>query len=71
MTLETSKELSKIQAPYGREIIIQSITHESGMEMLRVRIKEGSRFTILDIDPETAQKWGEVFFGWVETVREP
>ncbi len=70
MTLETLKELSRIEAPYGREIIIQSVTHESGMEMLRVRIKEGSRFTILDIDQETAQKWGKVFLSWIETARD-
>ena len=30
-----------------------------GLPMLRVRIREGKRFTVFDIDPETARTWGE------------
>ena len=28
-------------------------------DLLRTRIREGSRFTVFDIDPDTAQRWGE------------
>jgi len=32
--------------------------------MLRVRIREGKRFTIFDIDPATAAKWATVMQDW-------
>ena len=35
-----------------------------GMHLLRVRIREKSRFTIFDIDPVTAQGWGEAMRRW-------
>lgn len=34
------------------------------MRMLRTRIREGSRFTIFDIDPLTAEAWGEALTRW-------
>jgi len=33
---------------------------------LRVRIREGSRFTILDLDPSTAAHWGGAMSAWAE-----
>jgi hypothetical protein len=35
-----------------------------GLAMLRVRIREGKRFTVFDIDPETARAWGEAMLAW-------
>jgi hypothetical protein len=35
-----------------------------GLAMLRVRIREGKRFTVFDIDPETARHWGEALLAW-------
>ena len=64
MSQETINELAKFEAPFGREIILQDILHESGLQMMRIRIKEGSRFTILDIDHDTAKKWGTIFSEW-------
>jgi hypothetical protein len=32
--------------------------------MLRTRIREGSRFTIFDIDPVTAAQWGKALCDW-------
>jgi hypothetical protein len=36
------------------------------MPFLRVRIREKARFTIFDIDPVTARKWGEAMRRWGE-----
>jgi len=66
MPKEIIKELAKIEAPFGKEINFQDIMHESGLQMIRIRIKEGSRFTILDIDHDTAKKWCGVFSVWME-----
>lgn len=34
------------------------------MRLLRTRIREGSRFTVFDIDPITAEAWGEALTRW-------
>lgn len=57
-------EIARIAAPYRREIVLQNVLHESGMRLLRIRIREGTRFTILDIDAATAKSWGEMMTAW-------
>lgn len=63
------KELTKIRIPLGgQEIELQQIDHvEGGMSLLRIRIREGKRFTIFDIDPGTAQQWAESMQDWART----
>ncbi len=64
MSEETVKPLTKIDAPYGRKIVIESVEHESNLRMLRIRIREGKRFTIMDIDEDTANRWSTVMSAW-------
>ena len=45
-----------ILAPYGREIRLDDLSFESGMRLLRVTIREGRRFTTLDLDPQRASE---------------
>lgn len=58
--------LEKFTAPLGRQDIeLQQVDFVAGgMSLLRVRIREGKRFTIFDIDPLTAGKWGEAMAAW-------
>jgi hypothetical protein len=35
--------------------------------MLRVRIKEGTRFTVMDIDEATAAHWGKAMSDWAQS----
>ena len=62
-------ELGKISVPLGgQQIELQQIDHaEGGMSMLRVRIREGKRFTIFDIDPIAATQWATVMQRWADT----
>ena len=62
-------ELGKISVPLGgQQIELQQIDHaDDGMSLLRVRIREGKRFTIFDIDPETAKQWAGVMQKWAGT----
>ena len=62
-------ELCKIQVPLGgQQIELQQIDHaEDGMSMLRVRIREGKRFTIFDIDHATAGQWASAMQQWART----
>jgi len=64
MSEEAVTALIRISAPYGREIVLESVEHESTLRMLRIRIREGSRFTIMDIDEDTAERWSTVMSAW-------
>ena len=67
MTRTTS--LAKLRAPLGgQEIELQQIDLDAGvMSLLRTRIREKSRFTVFDIDPITAEAWGQALLRWAET----
>ena len=60
--------LAKLRAPLGaQEIELQQIDFvEGGMSLLRTRIREGSRFTVFDIDPQTAAAWGQALTQWAQ-----
>lgn len=64
MTEVTS--LTKLRAPIGgQEIELQQVEFEGGsMRLLRTRIREKSRFTVFDIDPQTAEDWGQALLDW-------
>ncbi len=58
--------LAKFKVPLGsQEIELQQIDHvEGGMSLLRLRIREGKRFTIFDIDAITAKQWAQTMQDW-------
>jgi hypothetical protein len=67
MTRTTS--LVKLRAPIGgQEIELQQVDLDAGgMSLLRTRIREKSRFTVFDIDPLTAEAWGQALLRWADT----
>lgn len=52
--------------PFKQEIELQRVDHEAGFRTLRLRIREGKRFTIFDIDEATARHWGKALLDWAE-----
>lgn len=70
MSEETVAVLDAFAAPYGRKITLESVQHESGLRMLRMRIREGSRFTVMDIDEDTAMRWSSVMSNWAGDTQE-
>ena len=62
------KPLEKFRVPLtGQEIVLQEIEHEGGgMMQIRVRIRERTRFTIVDLDPLTAAHWGVALSSWAK-----
>lgn len=64
--MDKTTSLDKFRVPIGnQEIELQEIEYEGGgMPMMRIRIREGSRFTIFDIDPLTAEHWAKRMAEW-------
>ena len=58
--------LDKFVVPLGRQAVeLQQIEYAAGgMPQLRLRIREGSHFTVFDIDLQTAERWGQVMLDW-------
>jgi hypothetical protein len=61
---DSKTRIETIEAPYRREVWLDDVQFESGMRLLRVTIKEGRRFTQLDIDAATADRWGQALLDW-------
>ncbi len=64
--MATITPLEKMTVPLGgQEIELQQLDHDAGgMSLLRTRIREKSRFTVFEIDPQTARQWGEALLRW-------
>ena len=60
--------LDSFTAPFDREIKMHAVEHESGLQMLRLNIRERRRFTILDLDAKTARHWAKLMAAWADTV---
>ena len=49
-------EVARGIVPWGRELVVQALDYDSGMRLARMRIREGHRFTTLDLD-DAATEW--------------
>lgn len=58
--------LAQLRVPLGgQQIELQQLDYEGGgIPLLRTRIREGSRFTVFEIDAATAAQWGEALLRW-------
>lgn len=56
----------------GQRIELQEVRFAAGgMALLRVRIREGHRHTVIDIDPRSAATWARAMQEWIaERARE-
>ena len=61
--------IASLRVPLGgQQIELQQLDHDAGgMSLLRTRIREASRFTVFDIDPQTALAWGQALVRWAES----
>lgn len=66
MTDEIIRPLDEFPAPYGRQVKLEAVEYESGLRMLRLRIREGKRFTVMDLDEDTARHWAAIMRDWAD-----
>jgi hypothetical protein len=63
-------QLDKFAAPYGREVTLENVDYENGMRVLRIHIREGNRFTVMDINETVASQWGNAMCAWASQAPE-
>lgn len=61
--------MEQFTAPYGQEIELREIIHDSGIALLRVIVREGGRYQTIDLDTATAYRWGAAMRQWAEDRR--
>lgn len=61
-----TRPLASFSVPLGGQLIeLLQIEHApGGLALMRVRIREGKRFTVFDIDAASARAWGEAMLAW-------
>lgn len=62
-----SNLVERFELPFAKRVDFIEVVFEDGVKLLRVRIKEKSRFTIFDLDPSTAGAMGEQLCRWAES----
>jgi hypothetical protein len=64
----TVTPLARLHAPIGgQDIELQQIDYvHGGLSLLRIRIREGRRFTVFDIDAATAAAWAAQMTQWAQ-----
>lgn len=65
-THQSITDLEVVNAPWNKELTVSEATYEGGFKMLRVRIKEGKRFTDLELDHITAARLSELIGAWAK-----
>jgi hypothetical protein len=67
----TATPIARLRAPIGgQDIELQQIDYaHGGLSLLRIRIREGRRFTVFDIDAATAAQWAAHMADWAASRR--
>ncbi len=63
-THQSVTDIESFQAPWNKLATLQNVVYEGGMTLIRLRIKEGSRFTDLELDSGTAEAIGRALIAW-------
>jgi len=64
---ETVTPLREVTAPWGKEITLTAVTYDSGMRTVRMRIREGRRFTDMELDPDTVHTLIDALGSWLHS----
>ena len=63
-TFSRVTDLEEMETPWGKSVRLQEIEYQGGEIMLRVRIREGRRFTDLELTRELAAGLGRSLAAW-------
>lgn len=64
MTDDITHDLADFDLPFGRKASLKRIEFDGGLEVLRLTLREGRRFTVIDLDREGADAMGRMLCSW-------
>lgn len=67
--MEKIDDIKVIDAPFSKQITFQKVEYENGFQFIRMRIKEGKRFTMIDLDVNTATDCADTIQTWVDSLK--
>ena len=65
-TGQTITDIEEFNAPWNKTVTMQNVAYDGGANFIRFRIKEGKRFTDLELDPATARRLIDLIRTWVD-----
>jgi len=69
MTDETITDIAELELPFRRQANLKNVEFDSGLNMLRLTLREGRRFTVIDLDADSAEKLGNLMARWADVSR--
>ncbi len=66
MADEITTDLAEIELPFGRRARLKNVAFDSGLNMLRLVLREGKRITIVDMDARAAGRLGDEIRAWAD-----
>ncbi len=64
MTDETVTDIAELDLPFHRRASLKDVQFDGGLKMLRLTLREGRRFTIIDMDAASADRMGALMVAW-------
>ena len=71
MTDEIITNLGDLELPFGRRANLKNVEFETGLNMLRLTLREGRRFTVVDLDAAAAGQLGQLLTKWAAVSKPP
>ena len=56
--------LHDMQLAWGTECQLANVTHPGGLDLLRIRLRQGRRFTDVELSPEMAREMARWLDAW-------
>ncbi len=63
---QTVTAMGTVDLPWAKRLEMFSVEFEGGISLLRLRFREGKRFTIIELDHDTAAQLGATLTQWAE-----
>lgn len=58
--------IKEMTLPFQKSATLKDVTLFGGMKVLRMTFRERKRFTMIDLDPNTATEFAESLLAWAE-----
>ncbi len=66
MSEEVITDVAEFNFPFKKHVTLKNVAYDNGSNWLRVTIREQRRFTIFDLDPESAANFGATLSQWAK-----